>query len=98
MNQLFKMAFRDLGRNRRRTVLSAVAVSMGLALLLLIAGVLAGEMQGAMDNTILLQSGTLQVRAASYNIDKTSLDWKYLIAGPDQVVDQIKSIPQVTGA
>jgi ABC-type lipoprotein release transport system permease subunit len=98
MTQLFKMAFRDLGRNRRRTLLSAVAVSMGLALLLLIAGVLAGEMQGAMDNTILLQSGALQVRAASYNMDKMSLDWKNLIASPTQVTDQIKSIPQVAGA
>ena len=98
MTQLFKMAFRDLGRNRRRTLLSSVAVAMGLALLLLIAGVLAGEMQGAMDNTILLQSGDLQVRAASYNIDKTSLDWKNLIPGPAQIVDQIQSLPQVSSA
>jgi ABC-type lipoprotein release transport system permease subunit len=98
MTQLFKMAFRDLGRNRRRTLLSALAVSLGLGLLMLMAGVLAGEMQGAMDNTILLQSGDLQVRAASYNINKVSLDWKDLIANPTQVVDQIKGIPQVAGA
>lgn len=98
MTQLFKMAFRDLGRNRRRTLLSALAVAMGLILLLMLAGVVRGEMGGAMANTILLQSGDLQVRAASYNINKVSLDWKDLIANPTTVVDQIKSIPQVSAA
>ncbi len=98
MNQLFKMAFRDLGRNRRRTLLSALAVAMGMVLLLMMASVVRGEMDGAMNNSILLQSGDIQVRAASYNINKMSLDWKDLIASPASVADQIKSIPQVTSA
>ncbi len=98
MTQLFKMAFRDLGRNRRRTLLSALAVAIGMILLLMLAGVLRGEMGGALNNSILLQTGDLQVRAASYDINKMSLDWKNLIASPAQVADQIKSLPQVSGA
>ncbi len=34
MIQLFRMAFRDLGRNRRRTFFSILALAMGLALLI----------------------------------------------------------------
>ena len=98
MTQLLKMAFRDLGRNRRRTLLSALAVAMGVILLLMLASVVRGEMDGAMNNSILLQTGDLQVRAASYNINKVSLDWKDLIASPAQVADQIKSLPQVASA
>jgi putative ABC transport system permease protein len=98
MTQLFKMAFRDLGRNRRRSLLSALAVALGMGLLLFFAALLKGEMEGAMDNTILLQSGDIQIRAASYNIDKASLDWEDLIPNPAQVVEQVKGIPQVTGA
>ena len=98
MTQLFKMAFRDLGRNRRRTLLSALAVAIGMMLLLLLAGVLRGEMDGAMNNGILLQTGDLQVRAASYNINKVGLDWKDLIANPAAVVAQIQSMPQVAAA
>jgi len=89
------MAFRDLGRNRRRSLLSALAVSMGLSLLLLMASVVTGEMNGAMQNTILLQSGDLQIRAASYDETKMSLDWKDLVASPQAVVDQVINIPQV---
>ena len=98
MTQLLKMAFRDLGRNRRRTALSALAVTLGLALVLFFSAFIEGEMQGAMSNTILLQSGDLQVRGASYDIQKMSLDWKDLIASPDQVVQQLKGLPQVADA
>ena len=63
MIQLFQMAFRDLGRNRRRSFFSILALAMGLALLLLMASFINGEMNNAMDTTIRLQSGHLQVRA-----------------------------------
>ena len=62
MIQLYKMAFRDLGRNRRRSFFSALALAMGLALLLLIASVVNGEMRGALESSIKLNSGHLQVR------------------------------------
>jgi len=98
MIQLFKMALRNLGRNRRRTLLSSLAVSIGLGLLILMASVVAGEMRSALENTIQLESGHLQIRAASYNEQKLTLDWKDLIADPQHVVEQLKAVPQVTDA
>lgn len=98
MSQLFKMAFRNLLRNTRRTLLSALAVSAGVALLLLMASVLTGEMRGALQNTIKLQSGDLQIRAATYDENKNSLKWEDLVVNPQQVIDQLKTIPQVTVA
>ena len=64
MNQLFKMAFRDLGRNKRRSILSALAVSIATTLLIFMASVVRGEFRGALQNGIRLQTGHLQVRAA----------------------------------
>lgn len=95
MIQIFKMAYRDLGRNRRRSFFSSLALGMGLALLLLMAAVIEGEMRGSMDSTIKLQSGHLQVRAKSYDEDKTSLAWEDLVANPDQIVAQIASLAPV---
>ena len=64
MIQLFKMAFRDLGRNRRRSFFSALALAMGLALLLLMAAVLIkAKCAARWKPSIQLQSGHLQVRA-----------------------------------
>jgi ABC-type lipoprotein release transport system permease subunit len=96
MFQSFKLAYRNVGRNKTRSLLSALAVGIGMALLLLMAAVLEGEMKGALQNTIRLQSGHLQVRPASYEEGKSSLKWEDLIENPDQVAEQIKSIPQVT--
>jgi ABC-type lipoprotein release transport system permease subunit len=95
MIQLFKMALRDLGRNPRRSALSALALGMGLGLLLLMASVVQGEMQGSMDTGIKLQSGHLQVRAASYKEEKTSLAWQDLVESPDQLAAKIAAMPQV---
>jgi ABC-type lipoprotein release transport system permease subunit len=98
MFQAFKLAYRNVGRNKTRSLLSALAVGIGMALLLLMVSVLEGEMTGALQNTIRLQSGHLQVRPASYEEGKLSLKWEDLIENPDQVIQQIKSIPQVTVA
>ncbi len=95
MIHLYKMAFRDLGRNRRRSFFSALALAMGLALLLLMASVIEGEIRGSMDSSIKLQSGHLQVRAKSYEEEKTSLAWEDLIEDPDSISAKIASLPAV---
>lgn len=98
MNQLLKMAFRDLGRNKRRSILSALAVSIGTTLLIFMAAVVRGEFRGALQNGIRLQTGHLQVRAASYDENKVSLAWEDLIDNPAQVTDQLMALPQVADA
>lgn len=98
MTQLFKLAYRNLGRNKTRSLLSALAVGVGMALLLLMASVMEGEMRGALDNTIRLQSGHLQIRSASYEEGKLSLKWEDLIANPEQVIERLSAMPQVTVA
>jgi len=96
--QLFKLAFRNIGRNKTRSALSALAVAGGMSLLLLMVSVLEGEMRGALKNTIRLQSGHLQIRPVSYEEGQTSLKWEDLIADPNAVIEQLASLPQVTTA
>ncbi len=98
MIQLLKMAIRDLQRNRRRSLLSALALGMGLGLLMLMASVLTGEMRSSMDASIRLQSGHLQVTAATYDEDKTSLAWEDLVENPAQMAAQIGALAPVDSA
>lgn len=95
MIQLYKMAFRDLGRNRRRSFFSALALAMGLSLLLLMAAVINGEIRDSVDLTIKLQSGHLQVRSADYDENKTSLAWNDLIEDPDTLSGQIAGMDPI---
>jgi ABC-type lipoprotein release transport system permease subunit len=98
MMQIFKMAFRDLGRNRRRSFFSALAVAIGLALLMLMASVIQGEMGSAIESAIHLQSGHIQIRAASYDENKSSLKWQDLVENPDQIAGQVAALDQVEAA
>jgi ABC-type lipoprotein release transport system permease subunit len=98
MMQIFKMAFRDLGRNRRRTFFSALAVAIGLALLMLMASVINGEMGNAIQSSILLQSGHIQVRSFSFDENKSSLKWEDLVANPDEIAAKVAAFPQVKAA
>jgi ABC-type lipoprotein release transport system permease subunit len=98
MTQLLKMAYRDLGRNRRRSFFSALGLGIGLALLLWMAAFIQGEIDGSSESAIKLESGHLQVRAASYDESKTSLDFTDLIADPAALASKIAAIPQVAVA
>lgn len=95
MINYFKMAYRNLGRHRRRSLLSGLALAMGTALLMFIAAFFQGEMRSAMESTLRLSSGHLQVWAADYDPDKLSVAWEYLIENPEQVSAQIEALEQV---
>jgi ABC-type lipoprotein release transport system permease subunit len=95
MMNLFKMAYRNLGRNRRRSVLSALALSIGLALMLFIAAFYEGEMRSSMESTLRLDSGHIQVRAIDYDPDKLSVAWEYLIENPEQVAARVEALDQI---
>lgn len=95
MIQLLKMAIRDLGRNKRRSILSALALAMGLSLLLLMASVVEGEMRDALNMSIKMQSGHIQLRSKTYDEAKTSLAWEDLVENPDTIAAQVASLAPV---
>jgi ABC-type lipoprotein release transport system permease subunit len=93
--KLWVLAYRDLGRNRRRTGMTMIAVALGLALLILMNGYIAGAMDGALQNSIRLKTGHLQIRASSYNEADLSLQWKDLLNEPEQIVARARALPEV---
>jgi len=98
MTNYFKMAYRNLGRNRRRSILSGLALAMGTGLLMFVAAFFEGEIRSSMEATLRLESGHIQVRAADYDPDKLSVAWEYLIADPNQIAAQLETLDQVQTA
>lgn len=92
------MAFRDILRHKRRSIFSAVAMGLGLTLLLMFASFIEGEMRGSMATSIKLDTGHIQIQAQNYDKNKNSLIWDNLIANPGQIADQISSTLPVIAA
>ena len=83
LGRLWTIAWRDLGRNRRRTIFSMLAVALGLGLLIVLNGFIAGMVEDSLQNAIRLETGHVQLRSASYEEEKVSLQWKDLLDGPE---------------
>lgn len=96
--KLWMIAYRDLARNRRRTVFTMLAVALGLALLITLNGYISGAMEDGLQNSIRLQTGHVQVRAATYADGKHSVQWKDLIERPEEIVARAMTLPEVRAA
>src|SRR5215212_548928 len=98
LSKLWTIAYRDLGRNRRRSVLSLLAVALGLALLMVMNGFIAGIMEDSLQNSIRLRTGHVQIRAGSYEEETLSLQAKDLLADPDTLAARASALPEVQAA
>ncbi len=96
--KLWTIAYRDLLRNRRRSIFTLLAVALGLALLMVINGLIAGMMEDALQNNIRLRTGHVQLRAPSYQERKVSLQWQDLLDNPDGLATRINSMSEVKAA
>jgi ABC-type lipoprotein release transport system permease subunit len=98
MLRLWRIAYRDLRRNKRRSILTLIAVALGMGLLVTLSGLVEGEIAGALENSIRLQTGHLQVREESYDEDKVSLKWEDLLANAPGLAVQVQALPGVRAA
>ncbi len=66
MGRFLTMAWRNVWRNWRRTVIAVIAIALGLALMLVFDGMLGGMNQALYGNTVKLQGGHVQVHALGF--------------------------------
>lgn len=96
--KLWTIAYRDLLRNRRRSILTLLAVALGLAMLMMFNGLIAGVWEDALQNSIRLRTGHLQLRAPSYQEKKLSLKWEDLLDNPDGLATRLNRMSEVKAA
>ncbi len=98
MLHLFKIAYRNLHRNHRRSLLTILAIGTAIALLIFMGGISEGELQSALDVAIRLQTGHIQIHEESYKEGKNSLLWKDLLKDPEDIVERAGKLNQVRAA
>lgn len=98
LGKLWIIAYRDLGRNRRRSLLSLIAVALGLALLITWNGLIAGVLEDSLQNSIRLSTGHLQIRNEAYEAEKLSLLWQDLLENAEATAAQVSQMSQVRAA
>ena len=97
MGRLVRMAWRNVWRNRRRTLIAVVAIALGLTMLLFFDGIYEGSGQAIFGNAVRLQGGNIMVHAPGY-FEKAKRMPLYPLADADAAVQAARSRPQVIAA
>ena len=97
MAQSNKLAWRNLWRNWRRTVIALVAIILGVILLLFFDGILAGSDQTIFGNAVRLYGGNIQIHAPGY-LDKASSQPLLPLDDADAVLQTVLVQPDVMAA
>ncbi len=98
LGKLWVIGLRDLARNRRRSLVTLLAVALGLALLMFMHGLVSGVIEDTLQNGIRLETGHVQLRAPSYDRVKLSLQWKDLLENADALAARAARLPEVQAA
>jgi putative ABC transport system permease protein len=92
---LFRMAWRNVWRNRRRSLLTVMAIGLGLAFNIFLRGITDGWHDEMVDNSVRAEIGHIQIHRAGYraqpSINKTLPD-------ADKVEHAVRNLPGVVGS
>jgi ABC-type lipoprotein release transport system permease subunit len=97
MRLFLRLAWRNLWRHRRRTLIVVSAMGLGLALMMFYDGLMGGFNQAIYGNAIKVLGGNIQVHAEGYrlNTSQTSL---LPLADDQTVLQAFRALPQVEAA
>jgi ABC-type lipoprotein release transport system permease subunit len=97
MNLYLRLAWRNLWRHRRRTLIIIAAMGLGLALMMFYDGIVAGFDQAIYGNAIKVLGGNIQVHALGYRAaaDQTPL---YPLPDDVQIAERARAHPRVQAA
>jgi ABC-type lipoprotein release transport system permease subunit len=97
MIKYFKLAWRNMWRNWRRTLIASVAIVLGLILLIFMDSLIRGSDQAIYGNAVRLYGGNVQVHAPGYRDMAKRLPLLPLADG-DFVVEKVSEQPNVLNA
>ena len=98
LSKFLVMAYRDLVRNGRRSALTALAVALGLVVVMAFSSLLDGMLESMLADNIRFSTGHLQIRNESYDAGKSSLLSQDLLEDGQAWAIQAESLSEVQSA
>ena len=83
MRYILKMAFRNIGRNKRRTFLSAFAIGIAVMMVLIMRGYIGGIIDSMFDSIIKIETGHIKIVHPKYHEKSDMMPLEYVVDGFD---------------
>ena len=97
MTLYLRLAWRNIWRHRRRTLLVILAMGLGLAMMMMYDGLVSGFNQAIYGNAIKVLGGNIQVHAAGYRTE-TNQTPLLPLQNDQEVLDAARALPGVLAA
>jgi ABC-type lipoprotein release transport system permease subunit len=97
MSLYLRLAWRNLWRHKRRTLIVMIAIGLTMAMMMMYDGLIAGFNDAIYGNAIKVLGGNIQVHAAGYQTKADQTPLLPLIHAPD-VMKAASALPQVINA
>ena len=93
---ILKLAWRNIGRNRRRALITMASVFFAVFFCIIMQGFQTGAWEGMVDNMLRAQSGHIQIHAQGYWDDKTVENFMFMDATTLSQLENIENIENVS--
>jgi putative ABC transport system permease protein len=97
MSRLPELAIRNVGRNRRRTLITALTIVFGVAMVVTVRGVMWGLQTMMISDTVEGRLGALQIHRAGYLDNVDSVPLTLTLPYSEALLARVKRVPHVTG-
>jgi ABC-type lipoprotein release transport system permease subunit len=98
MSGLFKIALRNVFRNRRRSIITLAAIALGIFCMVCVQGMINGMGRQSELNIINYDTGHLKIYRIGFVDDESGYDLEKSISDPGEVIAEIKNLPDVQAA
>lgn len=95
MNTIIKLAFRNVGRNRRRSILALVSVALSLMLIICMQAWISGIMGSVVKNYTKNETGHVRISTVKFGEKSGSFPVTENIQSPEKIIDKIKNDPLI---
>lgn len=95
---IIRMAWRNIGRNRRRTALSAIAIGIATAVIVILFSMLAGMKADISSNLIDFYTGEVRIRNGEYARYDYLMPLHLSLPADDALIERLDSLPEVSSA
>jgi putative ABC transport system permease protein len=94
---ILRMAFRNIGRNKRRSLLAVLSVFIAIAAVVFADGFITGILSSVARNITRTQMGHVSVVTERYRARERFMSAQAAIGDADALVSRIESIPELSG-
>lgn len=96
-SRLPKLALRNVGRNRRRSLITGITIVFGVAMVLIVRGFTGGMAKMMTDDVVQGRSGAIQIHRSGYIENADSVPTKLNLPYTDELRAKIAAVPHVNG-